>query len=359
MLARRLLLPLAFSTAACALLTSFDGFDEPKTQRDDGGSLELDAGVEAASSCHKQVPDPPRTGGSSKNAGSFVAAARSMTFVGSPGFDLDVACTCPAPASCRGAKPDQPCDADGGVDNAAADLFAFASVFLDGGLDESGLALGLSRGRYGLLFKIDGWNGERNDDAVAVSFANAFDVVPEGAGARFDGSDVWRVDEESYIPNSTIPAYPAESWVKDGVLVARFVRLPLKLRIPTVNDRWLLLPVAIEDATMSARLEAGGGGVTLTKGELGGRLSMASVFRIIQSVGGCLEPASATTPAIVSNLCARRDIMLASKDDNRDLGCDALSVGIAFEATPAKVADTPGVPTDEAPCASGVLPTCP
>lgn len=350
---RRALYPLLALTSACALLTSFDGFDEPKARPADAAVDAPEAGPPAACA-HKRWPAPPDAGGSNE-LGDLFGAVRAMTLVSAGpeplGFDLDDLCSCPERVACTGARANAPCDPrDSGIDNAATSLFSFFSAASGIALDESGLRAGLDRGRFGLVFRVSAWNGEPDDPDVRIALFNAFDVNPgTDAGARFDGSDRWLLDVESIV-DGRIPVYPSTSaYVRGGVLVAALSRVLVKIRIPTVEDRWLLIPVEMRDVHVSARIARSGGGVELRGGELGGRMPSGSLLALAASAGVC--PGTEGYRSLKPLLCDARDVPIDPSKDGDDGACEALSMGIGFEAAPAAIVAEAGKPSDFVPCA--------
>lgn len=340
-------------TTACSLLTSFEGFDEPRPRSEAGA----DAGGDGAppDPCfHKRWPAPPASGPDG-DVGELYAAVRAMSMAsaeGDPpyGFDLDNLCSCPDRLACLGPQPGKPCDpADSGTDNAANDLFNFFSSLSGIKLDESGLRLGLDTGRFGLMFRLVGWNGEGNDPDVQLTAFNAFAVNGgSDAGARFDGTDVWTLDVASFV-DARIPAFPATSaYVADGVLVATFTRLVVKVRIPTSGGRWLLIPVEMRDVHVAARVQRAGSGFSLSNAEMGGRMPTSSLLSLAVSGGAC--PGSTGFEAVKPLLCDSRDVPLDPGKDGRDAPCEALSMGMVFDAVAARPAAEAGVPVEFVPC---------
>jgi hypothetical protein len=342
-------------TTACSLLTSFEGFDQPRSRSgsEAGTDAEIDAGPPDPCS-HKRWPDPPATGADG-DVGELFSAVRAMSMASQPGeaaygFDLDNLCSCPDRLACVGPQPGKPCDpADSGTDNAANDLFNFFSSLSGIKLDESGLRLGLDTGRFGVVFRLSGWNGEANDPAVQLAAFNAWRVNDGAdAGARFDGNDVWDLDRESFV-DARIPTFPATSaYVTDGVLVAAFTRLVVKVRIPTVGGRWLLIPVEMRDVHVAARISRSGAGFSLSGAEMGGRMPTASLLSLAVSGGAC--PGSTGFDTVKPFLCDSRDVPLDPGKDGRDAPCEALSMGIAFDTLPARPAPDAGLPTEFVPC---------
>ena len=346
------------TTAACSLLTSFEGFDHPK------GAAVTDAGAagDAApeDTCFRRRWPAPPAGGSSADLGPMVAALSSMKTInetGFPyGFDLDGLCSCPEKVACLGSKPNLPCDpTDSGIDNVASDLFFFFSKATKTSLDESGLRLGLDRGKFSVLFRLAGWNGEPDDPDVSLQVLNAFDANPgTDAGARFDGNDQWIVDTASLV--SGIPVQPVtKAYVAGGKLVAEMPTLTFKARIPTVGDKWLLIRVVLRDVHLTATIAKKGASFTLSDGELGGRSPSAELFTLAMYLGAC--PGGVAFDSMKPILCDARDLPIDPAKDGRDFPCDAISVGVAFEASPAAVAPgDAGTPDDPFPCVDASLP---
>lgn len=366
---RRVFALLLASTSACALVTSFDGFDVPK----DAGVEEAgtDAGQQESGACEpKRPPPPPPAGQPGNSLGVLDSAVKWVRFspdTGPPGFDLDGVCTCPEPASCAGAMSSPLlCDHDAGVDNQTSNLFATIDTYLRlnnaGQLDDKGLLSALERARFGVVLRLWDWNGTADDEDVKLALLNAFDVVPADAGARFDGKDEWVIDESSYFGGS-VPPPSSSAYVTNGTLVARFALLKLKLRIPTVDDKWLLLTIDLGQAQLVGRIAQSKDGLgrdsfAITGGEIGGRVRMENVFALAASVGYCFPQNDPNLSTIVSLVCERRDIMGDPGRDQRGDRCDAISAGLAFESGPARVAPDAGKPSDEVRCGDASLPTC-
>lgn len=346
-------------TTACSLLTSFDGFDEPKVT-DAASDVAVDsADASVTDPCLRRRWPPPPTKGSDGDVGELVSALRSMKTVnesGLPyGFDLDNLCSCPERVACLGSQPNQPCDPKGsGIDNAASDLFFLFSKATGTSLDETGLRSGLDRGKFSVVFRLGRWNGEANDPEVTLQVLNAFDANQNAdAGARFDGNDTWVIDSESLV--GALPTSPVfKAYVSDGVLVAEMPNLVFKARIPTVDDKWLLLRVVLRDAHITARIARTGAGFSLTEGQLGGRSPAAELITLGMYLGAC--PGGVAFTSVKPILCDARDLPIDPAKDGRDFACDAVSVGVAFETSPAKVAPLVGTPVDTFPCTGVTLP---
>lgn len=357
---KRAALAVLVATTACSLLTSYEGFDEPKG----GADAAPDAAPDADVCARRRWPAPPAAG-SDSDVGELVSALSSMRTIntddgGVPfGFDLDNLCSCPERVACIGAQPNAPCDAeDSGVDNGAAELFALFSKATQTPLDETGLRLGLDRGKFSMVFRMTGWNGEPDDPDVSLQVLNAFAANPgTDAGARFDGNDVWTIDAES-LGGGRFPTNPVrKAYVAGGILVAELPVLIFKARIPTTGDKWLLVRVALRDAHVTGRIARSGAGFTITDGTVGGRSPSAELLRLSTLLGAC--PGALAYETMKPILCDARDVPLEPAKDGRDVACEAISLGVAFEAKPAKVTANVGTPVDPTPCGdAGSLVDC-
>ena len=348
-------------TAACSLLTSFEGFDQKQVSV---GKV-ADAGdapdAPAPDLCLRRRWPPPPVTGLDGDVGEFVSALRSLKTInesGFPyGFDLDNLCSCPERVACVGARPNEPCDPKGsGIDNAASDFFFLFSKVTGTAVDETGVRAGLDRGKFSLAFLLGRWNGEPNDPEVNLRLLNVFDANRNGdaGSARFDGNDTWVIDSESLVGG--VPTSPViKAYVSGGVLVGEIPNLTFKSRIPTDGDKWLLLRIVLRDAHVTARIARTPGGFSLTEGQLGGRIPTADVITLGMNLGIC--PGTVTFDAVKPAICDTRDLPLDRAKDGRDFACEAVSFGSRFEASPAKLAPTTETPLDMFPCKDAAPPS--
>jgi hypothetical protein len=367
---RRTLLAAAASlVVACSVLTSFDGIAPreapPDAASDAGADVALgDASVRGCA--HTRWPDVPPGTDTGRDIGQLVTAVTQIHVVGpinegrSQGFDLDQLCTCPEAPSCVGSTPGEPCDVpETGIDNAGENLFrtlAGAGV----SLDDMGLLTGIERGQYGVIVRIEGYDGELDDPDVKVAFFNAVTVNGDGGDGgvpRNDGTDSWTVDTESLL-DGRFPAYFASrAYVSGGILVADFARLVLRARIPSAPQRWSLVQLELQSAHLVARLgPRTAKGVSLADGTIAGRTPAAAILAQGMRSGACRD--SGAYEALKPLVCASRDLALDPSRDGRDLPCDALSLAIGFAADPALIAPGSASRTDEAPCPA-VADDCP
>ncbi len=346
--------------AACSLLTDFDGFDAPKPTADAGGpeGAGPEGGPEDPCPIRRRWPEAP-DGGKAGDLGTQVAAMKRLSVIddgGVPyGFDLDGLCSCPERVACVGAKANAPCDPlRSGIDNASRGFLSLFSVATGTNLEESGLALGLKAGKYSVVFRLAGWNGEPDDPDVALQVLNAFDANGGDAGASFDGGDSWTIDLESLADNRFPTSPVTRAYVASGTLVAELPVLVLKSRIPTTNDRWLLVRLPLRNARITARISRSGDGFSLVDGQVGGRIPASDLLASISVVGGC--PGSPNFDAVKPFVCDARDLPVDPGKDGRDQACEAISFGATFEASPARVGAEAGAPSDELPCGDAAAP---
>lgn len=340
--------------AACSIVTSFDGIGPREAPP--AGDAGPDAADAAEVGCARvRWPDPPAEAGTGRDIGDVTSAVTQLRILdavveGKPqGLDLDGLCTCPDRPACIGTKANAPCDPpDSGIDNAGELLFR--SLAAQGvALDDTGLRTGIQAGQYGIVLRLGGYNGERDDPDVTVAVFNAAAVNGDGGVPREDGTDQWSVDTESLLDNR-FPTYPStRAYVAGGVLVAELLRLVIRARIPTGPATWSLIELDVRSAHVIARLGARTAtGVVLEEGRIAGRIPAASLLAQGMRSGACRD--SGVYEAIKPIVCAARDLPNEPAKDGRDVSCDALSVGFGFRATPALIAPGSSSRLDESPC---------
>lgn len=356
---RRTLLAAAASLlVACSILTSFDGIAPRDMSVEASREAAADGalGDATAQGCtHARWPDVPPGADDGRDIGQLVTAVTQLHVVGpinegrSQGFDLDQLCTCPEAPSCVGAMPGAPCDVpETGVDNAGENLFrtlAGAGV----SLDDTGLLTGIQQGQYGVVIRIEGYDGERDDPSVKVAFFNAVTVNGDGGVPRNDGTDSWTLDTESLLDNRFPTYFSSRAYVSGGILVADFVRLVLRARIPSAPKRFSLVQLELQSAHLVARIgPRTAKGASLEEGTIAGRTPAAAILAQGMRSGACRD--SGAYEALKPLVCASRDLALDPARDGRDQPCDALSLAVGFAADPALVAPGSASRTDDMPC---------
>jgi hypothetical protein len=334
--------------AGCSLVTSFEGFgcDGPclDAAPSDGGAS--DAAADSSDDCaHTRWPPPP-SGATDPTELTAITAVAALAAFGdldggdaAIGYDLDGVCTCPAPGSCRNATSDAAtCDEP----NTGRD-FAFRSTLLrlrPYGLtfDDNGLNRGLKSGQYGLVFRLDEYNGKPDDGQVSFSIYDAIGVEGFEAGAQptYDGNDTWTLDVDSIRGGvGTIPAYvDRTAYVTGGVLVANLDVVLDVIVYTGASD--LILPLDVRAAHVTARIRPVAGGFALDDGLLAGRVMISSLLTASAALGYC--PGSAVYEAFRPLLCAAADVNHdPAHDVAADAPCDGLSSVLAFRTVPAKI----------------------
>jgi hypothetical protein len=253
------------------------------------------------------------------------------------GYDIDGLCTCPDRPSCRNALDGAPnCDEPGtGRDNQLGSLVSLLIQY--GALDEKGLNDDLANGRYGVILRIDHYNGLANDSRVSVALYDAVSVG-DGGPPRNDGLDEWTVDQNSTQGAGVVPFFvDQEGYVAGGVLVASLPRF--ELRAMTAPEH-VTMPFEMTDVHLTAELRVGGGQVDIDQGLLAGRMSLASLQEIANIRGLCNNDEQIAKLAVTA--CQLADIAVdPTHDKTGDLACDGYSTAIFFKAVHSKIAKTP------------------
>jgi hypothetical protein len=338
------LVALGFVLAACALITSYDGFT--------GGA--------SISTCGKHPPARPSSA-QSTGAGLLFGATTEMRFLDEPnrpplGFDLDNLCTCPDRAACRGTRPaGEPCDVQGtGIDNAGGSVLK--ALFQDQGFLRDMLATG----RHGMIVRVQGYNGQLDDPDVTVAVYNVLGVNGDTQGktrARFDGTDEFIVDDGSLIEATDYAPifFDTSAYVSGGVLVAS-LSYDLRFVLPTTEGKTVVVNLPVREAKIIGAIEAHDAGVRLTDAQLVGRVPVTGIFELLSRIGVCQT--SATFEQIRQTTCTALDLPGDPAFDGKDVACDALSLAIGFSVAPARMSGHATLPPTAAACGSEPPASC-
>jgi len=390
---RRAVAVMALSVASASCIAVF-GMD-PLTERRPDADVETgpDPDKDAAPSPPCLPEDPPVELGSPPAPGNADAAdddagalpyfiVRDLDFgmnlgTAGLGFDLDRFSTKAetfATNSCLVAEagtliialPNVIQDQDG-VDNAVGRLLREVEQQKFGQFGPSSLARRLAQGRYGFAIRVEGWNGQPDDDDLRVSVYPLIGYGGHPEGGATDGGFVWGSRDgvgkfipererggppdldagDLWMPNSryvndvldggTPPSRLRSSaaWMKGGRLVARFDHLDLPVRFDDKDPH--IVEFALSGAWLSARLDTGGG---LVDGRLGGRVNLGTLVRGLSELRvegepdagiqyGCTEEGAYRI--LRETACVSRDIRESHCDEGPALPCDALSIGARFE----------------------------
>lgn len=360
------------AAAACQLVA---GIDDRTVYNTSDASPDVAASADGGGDLcrHPNVPGAPDLSTSSPSDSIDAVLALSKLDFGLDGGteygdNLDRACTCPEPDSCKrpldmkGMPLAAACDDPGGVDNAGRAIFS--EFVATGFISESLLSGAVAQGLAGVFVRISHYNGQPNDASVEVSvYASlGFTGYPD-AGPKFDGSDVWFVDEGSVNGGSTdTPRYTAsEAYVSNGTLVA-------SLNFPIILGGGYVQPVVIEikSGLITAQVQMSGANVSGIKGSLAGRWPVERLLTSFQNVPDPLDTTKTkrlcgtdpTFALIKPPICNGVDITADPTNDGTGI-CDAISIGLGFEAVPAKFGPVLPTPDSGAPCGVGYVATCP
>lgn len=324
-----------------------------------GGGGVGGAGGSGAGPCVSATyPDPP-TSGLTGGTTTFIAALRKVDLGdgdngGLLGLDLDGKCTCdddgPSCLPPSYAKESN-CDGPGGRDNALAKVFEFLAVLIGDTIGSPSLSDGANGGKWSMVFRVEGYNGQADDDEVRLS------VFPspgtEGAVTpTWTGNDAFRVASTSIAPGGTGVQDPAfvdpKAYVVGNVLVASLPQSALVL--PTGASE---VAVDITAGLVMAEIVPMGSSYGLRKGLIAGRWRNDDVFRTLSRFrdgsGAPICMGQLLYGTVKGKLCGYTDILssLGSPTDE----CDAISAGIGFEADPAALGsvDPPPEPANGCP----------
>lgn len=341
---------------ACSLLTSYEGL-EGATKAD--ASLPIvdssvpDVVVEAAAvdPCTSEgLPAPPDAGGGPTSLGQLTGAVRTVRFIdgdASTNFGLNMDRTCGS--SCVSSAANPPKDPASGIDNAAFDLFQLLKKL---GLRLSDVAFNdaLKAGLWGLVIRLEGYSGMPDDDDVQLELLNAADVNGGDGGARLDGTDQWNIDSASIVAGVSL-FRSRVAYVRGNVLVARFERFPLTLRVPGGTNVVLVLTPELFSVTVTAKIvSSADGGLILEDGKLAGAMPPEQFLLQVQRLGTCKS--DPLFDIAVDYVCGVRDLATTLTAPVTDK-CDRISTAIEFETIRAHVSPMVKVVKDTVACDGG------
>lgn len=337
----------ATAAAACSLVFPFDGYG-PGSPLADAGSADVVA-VDAADvfvpGCPLAHAPPPPAADDPGGADTDITLALGTLVLGlgtatTPGLDLDGLCSCPDVTPCEG--PQRVCDREGGVDNSFDDLLAKFGAF-GAPISQDKIQAALDNGATTVLMVVHRYNGTPNDTSVELGIMASLGTTPDGTGTpvppRRDGTDEWTIDPDS-VANNTPPFVPKSiataAYVTGGVLVARGAfTIALGSGTP--------LTITLDEGFFVGRLSHDGTIWRVAEGRIGGRWptsKMLTSFSVLQDPvdkTAFLCGDSGAYQAYKPQLCAAADIMTTAGNDLSDKKCDAVSIGMGFDAAEAKL----------------------
>jgi len=397
MVKRRLVLATTlalFGVAACQLVLGLEKpteFEPVSDAGDAGRDSEIDGGGGGDAACVPSEFPPPKvsdTPSPDSNPGesTFYMAVRAFSVGGEanlPGANLDcvdTVCSADKPplSSCVPREGADICDEPGGVDNQVGRI-VMKKFFLD--VDEQLGAEDISRGKYGQVIVVTGYNGLPNDSSVGVGFAPSpgffkteelclplpvdsgapsfcfppgekcpptpaeccGDCVDGGCGPipRWDGCDKWLQDER-YSLGST-PAVTVPGYVRDSVLYVRpsdGYPFPLQLgrAVATLRAAGLVARVErTDDFGMPSDPANRARRLRLRDARVFGRVSSAELLEFVTrfrqaKTGACLPYFA--FDSLRKEVCRSQDVALALSASSGT--CDAFSMGVRFDTEAAE-----------------------
>jgi len=342
---------------ACSLAVDLEGLSgRPPAPGQGGAGGGGDAGPTA---CQSATHPPPPASATEGGDLDFTVALRSIDLGemtdSVAGLDLDRTCTCHfnEGASCiypPYADKDH-CDDQEGRDNSMAQVFEVVSGFAGAEVfGSTHFSARAEKGRWSLLVRIYGYNGEPDDAQVTVAiYPTTWNdaTVPE---PTWDGNDVWPASSESLEDGATLekPKFTdPKGYVTNNILVASLPEVFINLSGSGGN-----LGIKLTAGTVMGRLEKVGERYKIAEGLVAARWTTAEIFKVAGAIkiGGmplCNDGGS-TYAAFKELICGHIDI--ASTLGAPSTPCDSLSFGMRFEAEPVLLGSPFPPESDPPPC---------
>lgn len=209
----------------------------------------------------------------------------------------------------------------------------------------------LCRGDYNFILRIQGYNGTEDDPAVRVDFypstgldaRKALDCTRDDwdtgdPGACWTRTDRWNIQRESLenpaldtIGNSI--ASDASAYVRAGTL---FVQMPpnTDMWYPSEPDGNRIMPLKVQEGTLTGNLRKTGAGWVLEDGLITGRTKVVDLLSSLARIGMC--PGSDAHMDATFFAGSAVDV-LSSGETQPDVPCDSLSLALRLTAAQAEV----------------------
>lgn len=375
--------PLLGALVACQIIA---GLEEPQgvtAPVDEGDAGTGGAGGDAsADPCkHANPPPPPAQDDdlTTKNDYWFAATRLELPLSQNPksprGYDLDNACTCQSdlhagkPSCNLKGSAKGICDLDGGIDDAFAGAFGSAVTAFKQADLAAPVNSELADGTRTFLLYVGEYNGKANDSNVLVQFVNSgglydkkgctdAEVPHEVTYAAVPNDDHTPPNKDRLKPNNDgCDRWSAEEHKLDGT---GNDRRPSLLVQGYVTDHQLV--VTIDDVVSSvfggearfrgaltvATFKAAGDHLVL-EGILGARMPTGDLLKVLGSnqIGDGFSDggynAVCDDPGLwllaTNKICGGRDVRASSKEDFKDLDCDAVSLDMGISFVQARLSD--------------------
>jgi hypothetical protein len=250
-------------------------------------------------------------------------------------------------------------DKPGGVDNAGYELLKVIGAayedLLPGPVSER-----LKEGSFGLVARVEHYNGMADDMEVTVTVQPAWGVYDDdgkvGKTPDFNETDLWATDSYYFFPSEDdiIPMYTSSrAYVRGQVLVAKFPQLNINIGMPrsSTGNPSRPLEILLKDAWLVGELTMRDGQMSIDNGICAGRWHTTDLFSSMRQLAVGIEgdPQSNCDRSLDANdlfrlrVCAARDLV---DGDQPGLPCNSISAAIRFTASPASPATFTNKPAD-------------
>lgn len=253
-------------------------------------------------------------------------------------------------------------DGEGGIDNSFGANLLPLGASLEPRLQDR-VNRELEAGRYTLLFRLT----NLEDPAWAQTGVNAlvYRGADLGRAPAWDGTDPWPVTADSVAGGDLgrpLAAFP-ESYVTGSTWVV--VGVPLELRIDggamdpdggALEDRRMPWTLPLAQVAITMELEGTGTELRAARGVIGG---FVETERLVEAMRRPLEefdPALCepeTMASLVELLRSASDIMADGTNGDPTKTCDAISVGLGFEAGVVRLGEVAPPEPRSDPCLGG------
>ena len=286
------------------------------------------------------------------------------------GYDVDgYNTTAAAPPRCKTPSGERATDGEGGRDNAAGRIlfdrtgsFGVATEQLTKSIQED-----IDEGKGTTLLRLEGYNGEANDDRVLIRVASSPGLhrPDPDAGPTYpawDGTDVWMITVnpknggDVWFAQSTV-----EGYVVNGSLVAQQVKPSAPFTFPLFGRS-----VAFKRGVLSTKIEgASPGSLRFTSGLIAGEADPLDVYKLLRDI-----------PLLNTRVCRLSTTgfgsVCASLVDNADIpaegycngelpadtACENISLTFGFTAVQAAVVAAPEADAGAADAGGTTAPPC-
>jgi hypothetical protein len=302
------------------------------------------------------------------NDGTGVVAERPV------GYDLDNKCTLGTDVTetqYPGVREENSCtpagawvsplfgDLPGGRDNGLRNIITFVENFFPG-FGTPTYNASIKTGEVSLVMQLKNYNGQANDDDVnfAIYTPGRFRDNAANAGAvpQFDGQDEWPIASLAYLnPTTKEPKFASRAaWVNNNVLVASFPNFEFRLRIGISQHGVADAILKFLDVFFTAKIANEQGIWVLKGGHIASKWKTQDLFSQIKYFPAPSGPGknmcmNAFGYNVVHDyMCRSTDIYSGGLAPSPT--CDAVSVGIGFEAVQAKFGPTIEFSAQESDC---------